>query len=138
MTGAFDVQGADRLAATMQAAADELGDLTAVNKRVGDLIVSPGPRGKTPELRSGRLSSHPWHAVPHPGNPSSTWGARSRTREPIHNGWPAHPHLPQTLVPDRRGPLERGPVGRSVRGRGRRRRRGGQGRMKGLTQRACA
>jgi hypothetical protein len=53
MTGAYQVHGADQLAASMRAAGEQLGDLDAAHKRAGDAIVA-ATRPRTP-VRTGRL-----------------------------------------------------------------------------------
>jgi hypothetical protein len=85
MSGAFTTRGADELARTMHAAGDELADLSAVNGRVGDLILARA-RPRTP-VRSGRLVGS-LRAV---GDVDDVaLGSDLVYAGPIHNGWPAH------------------------------------------------
>ena len=84
MTG-FDIRGADVLASTMRAAGDELDDLTAVNNRVGELILARA-RPRTP-VRSGRLVGS-LRAVADTDDVGL--GSDLVYAGPIHNGWPAH------------------------------------------------
>lgn len=86
MTGTgFTVRGGDELARTMHAAALELDDLSAVNDRVGALVLARA-RPRVP-VRSGRLVGS-LRAVPDPG--AVTMGSSLVYAGPIHNGWPAH------------------------------------------------
>jgi len=53
MSSSYQIQGEDRLAATLKAAGDELGDLTAINARAGDTVLAAA-RTRAP-VRTGRL-----------------------------------------------------------------------------------
>lgn len=85
MSGGFNVRGGDELARTLRAAGDELADLSAVNGRVGDLILARG-RPRTP-VRSGRLVGS-LKAVADVDDVAL--GSDLVYAGPIHNGWPAH------------------------------------------------
>ena len=85
MSGSFNIRGADELTRTMRAAGDELADLTAVNDRVGALILARA-KPRTP-VRSGRLVGS-LRAVADTDDVGL--GSNLVYAGPVHNGWPAH------------------------------------------------
>ena len=84
MSGAFRVQGEDRLRSTLQGAGDQLDDLSGAAKRAGDLVVGAA-RSRAPS-RSGRLASSLFPVVNARG---VTVGARAPYAGVVHWGWPA-------------------------------------------------
>lgn len=84
MSGAFQVEGDERLRATLQEAGDQLGDLSAAAKRAGDVVVSAA-RSRAPS-RSGRLASSLFPVVTADG---VRVGARAPYAGVVHWGWPA-------------------------------------------------
>jgi hypothetical protein len=95
MTGGFDVRGADELRRTLARAGDELGDLSAVNRRVGDLVAGQA-RALAPH-RSGQLA----------GTVRATAAAAvvnltatAPYAGPIHWGWPARGIPAQPFLSD--------------------------------------
>lgn len=84
-SGVYQVTGAAELRKTLHAAGADLADLTAVNKRVGD-VVATAARPRVP-VRSGRLvgSLHPTVTAG-----KVTVSSSLRYAGPLHWGWPAH------------------------------------------------
>lgn len=79
------LEGADRLERTLADAAAALGDLSAVNGQVADLVLSRA-RPRVP-IRTGRLVG----SLRGTGTPAGAdMGSSLVYAGPIHNGWPAH------------------------------------------------
>jgi hypothetical protein len=84
----YQVDGARELRRTLKAAGDNLADLKAVNKRVGDLVVGAA-RPRVP-VRSGRLVGSLRPAAAAAKVTIRAGSAGLRYAGPIHWGWPAH------------------------------------------------
>jgi len=81
----FTVRGGEQLERTMRQAGEQLEDLAAVNRRVGDLVLGRA-RPRTP-VRSGRLVAS---LSADAGTERVEMGSSLVYAGPIHNGWPAH------------------------------------------------
>lgn len=84
----FQVSGAAELRRTLKRAGDDLADLKAVNKRVGD-VVATAARPRAP-VRSGRLVGSLRPAAAAAKVTVRAGGSTLRYAGPIHWGWPAH------------------------------------------------
>lgn len=94
----FVVHGADQLRRSLKRAGDDLSDLKAVNKRVGDLVVSAA-RPRAP-VRSGRLAGSLRPAAAAAKVTVRAGGSNLRYAGPIHWGWPARGIRPNPFLAD--------------------------------------
>jgi hypothetical protein len=85
VTGTARVVGADTVTATLRQAADKLGDLTATNVKVGQLVSSEA-RQSAPRLTGALAAS----TVGFSDKTTAGVGSDLVYAPVIHNGWSAH------------------------------------------------
>jgi hypothetical protein len=88
MTGVYQVTGAKELRRTLKQAGADMGDLKAVNRRVGELVADAA-RPRVP-VRSGRLVASIRPAAAAAKVTIRAGSARLPYAGPIHWGWPKH------------------------------------------------
>ncbi|MGY4645887.1 hypothetical protein [Cellulomonas sp. URHB0016] len=84
----FVVHGGRELRRTFKEAGQDLSDLKAVNKRVGD-VIADAARSRAP-IRTGRLAASLRPAAAAAKVTVRAGGSSLRYAGPIHWGWPAH------------------------------------------------
>jgi hypothetical protein len=94
----FVVHGGAELRRTMKQAGDNLADLKAVNKRVGD-VVADAARPRTP-VKSGRLLASLRPAAATAKVTIRAGGSSLRYAGPLHWGWPAHHLVGRPFISD--------------------------------------
>jgi phage gpG-like protein len=92
-TGGVEVIGADRLAATMAAAARSMTDMSAVNQRIA-VRMANASRGRAPR-RTGRLAGSTRPIADRTTATVTAGGPGIPYAGVIHWGWPGHNIAPQ-------------------------------------------